>query len=513
MRERGKYSAMIGICMVLATLVAPIQATITWSPGSPPKDGEILQPVANGVYACGTNVQCACIPAVDMDLKTIDGPCPVTTEETDSKAPGYPLWVVIGGGSWKDGDNTGVGPVWIAPDNPLSDISFRMYDEDLPKTVYWPETGTRDDIPPAGSPGFLQDTKSGISAIVPVVDLVQYSAYGSGRQNITDVESPEYDRASGRNEPGAWIKDSQAVAIVKFWHALQLSQTVNVVVCGLTYGDGNNITLWDECGPMPWTTTWPGSAGFSCPGLTRIRDSIESHKYLTLWLYRCPAGSDNPILSTVIFDCELFGVYDCPVACPSGDYVKKNIRWACDHAHDANTIIGVADKIHSALAGDTPKEPGECEPNELCGDWNLLEGCPYYGECDEQARFMVSVLNLLGVGGAYDTHVYASQDAGAGHCIALDSRVENDELQWLIMDFDLTEEHAPNAFEGTAVVLDEGLEDFWYAVWPSYKATDDYDMLLKLPCEQWWVTTYNDIPPGTSDEWQVAEWREQIAKP
>jgi hypothetical protein len=514
MRHRGRYSGVIGICMVLAALGAPLQAQqISWAPGDPPKDGRIISPKENGVYACGADVLCVCLPAYDWDDKTVNGPCPVTTKELDAEADGYPLWTVSGGGYWKDGDNIGVSAVWIAPNEPASGISFRMYDEDRPYPVYPPETGTRDDIRPPGSQGFLQDTKTGIRAIKPVVDMVLYSILGQGaKMSIHDVNTPEYDRAKGRNEPAAWVKGSQTLAIVKFWHELQLSQAVEVNVCALTYGDGDNIIFWTECGPVMWTTTWEASGGFNCPALAKTKDSIESHDYFTVWLYQCPNGSKAYLVSDVIYDCNLYGVYDAP-SCPENDYVKKNIRWACGKAHDANTIIGIADKIHTALAGDPPMEPGECEPNEVCWDWRLLDGCPYYGACNHQAAFMVSVLQLLGVTGAHTNQVHASQDAGVGHCIALDDRWENDEHQWLIMDFDESEEHAPNAFEGTAVVFDESLEDFWYAVWPSYKATDDYDMLLKLPCEQWWVTTYNDIPPGTSREWYVTEWCEQIAKP
>jgi|GEM_PF-4856388 len=33
------------------------------------------------------------------------------------------------------------------------------------------------------------------------------------------------------------------------------------------------------------------------------------------------------------------------------------MRWACDNAAGATDISGVADKIHSALAGDPPYDP------------------------------------------------------------------------------------------------------------------------------------------------------------
>ena len=52
----------------------------------------------------------------------------------------------------------------------------------------------------------------------------------------------------------------------------------------------------------------------------------------------------------------------------------------------------------------------------------------------------------------------------------------------------------------------------YYAVWPQYQAADDYQMLLTLPCQQYWVTTYYDTEPGT-DDWGVEIIYEEESKP
>jgi hypothetical protein len=511
---RRRYLLLAAICVALAVSTAPVHATITWTPGPEPTRGRIDVPEDGAAYACGADVQCRGFGGVDEDRWTTDGPCPQTGLDYDDEGIGFPVWVVTGGGSWKYGDNTGPGPIWIAPNSPTTGICFYLYDGDLPKSLAWCEDGNRDDEPEGPASSYLQDTNGGVRTIVPVVDSVLYHFVSGQGQifSIYDVTTPEYDRASGRNEPASWQIGSRAQTVLKFWHAYALSQPVDVNVYGITSGDDGNIDDWGECGPITWARSWPASGGAYCTANETINASVEYHTYETLWIYRCPEGSNSWIESTWVEDCNLFGVYDTP-RCPATDYIKKNITWACDRAHDGSTVIGIADKIHAALAGDPPMEPNECDPCELCWDWDLLEGCPYYGECDEQADFMISVLDLLGVGSASANYVFASEDAGAGHRLALDDRWVDAEHQWLIMDFAIGSGESPNAWEGVAVVLDETLEDYWYAVWPSYKATDDYDMLKKLSCEQWWVKTFGDRYPGHPDGWAVQYWCEQIPKP
>jgi len=184
---------------------------------------------------------------------------------------------------------------------------------------------------------------------------------------------------------------------------------------------------------------------------------------------------------------------------PSGSVVtEKRLSWACEQADGASTEVGVADGIHNGLGNvDPPREPGECDPGELCGNWLLMAGCPYYGECDEQATLMELGVELLGVS-AYTDKVYASSNSGAGNCLDLENQIEGGIQKWLILDFNMGPGYNWNAFEGCCVAGGS-----WYAVWPKKKATDDYDMLKnQLSPQQYWVSTYYNTRPGDPG-WEV----------
>ena len=85
---------------------------------------------------------------------------------------------------------------------------------------------------------------------------------------------------------------------------------------------------------------------------------------------------------------KIYRVCDDPL-CLEANYTKDHLEWVCTKASGQETPEQIADGIQSALDTDPPKEPDECNPETLSDDWDLLNGCPYYGECDEQARFMV----------------------------------------------------------------------------------------------------------------------------
>lgn len=50
----------------------------------------------------------------------------------------------------------------------------------------------------------------------------------------------------------------------------------------------------------------------------------------------------------------------------------------------------------------------------------------------------------------------------------------------------------------------------YYAITPKIKAKDDYDMLKKIKCEQYWVLT--NKPPGRPG-WRILQIFEKVAKP
>jgi hypothetical protein len=118
-----------------------------------------------------------------------------------------------------------------------------------------------------------------------------------------------------------------------------------------------------------------------------------------------------------------------------------------------------------------------------------MVGPPYTGECDEQARFMVTAVQLIGgpTGIAYKT--WPSRDcdptlqesatatqAGITWDIDGDGTIGEEDLV-LRFDFDGGAGTDINAFEGTVQYPSLGKH---YAVWPSLQATSKCGMLTAI---------------------------------
>ena len=159
-------------------------------------------------------------------------------------------------------------------------------------------------------------------------------------------------------------------------------------------------------------------------------------------------------------------------------------------ADGADSEVAVADAVHDAIGDpvDPPHEPGE-QPTEAIG-WDLLDKPNTYGECDGQAILMQYIVELLGLE-AEVKFVRASTNAGTDNCLHWETRMINNRKAWLVMDFDTSEDgHNWNFFEACCVTA-----DFYYAIWPKIKATDDYDVLKKLGCQQYWVYSFENLDP------------------
>jgi hypothetical protein len=332
-----------------------------------------------------------------------------------------------------------------------------------------------------------------INVVIPEPDQIYFVDYTIGEEhNIYNVTDPVWKRVNNPDDPASYTKSKRIRVRAKFWASENLTYVTNVhvdvVSPGLyTFVHHASAAFW----PWPSESTFHNSDGL-------LENTIGSLNLNLEWSYRVPSGTNTWI--TMAADSgphKIYRVYDAPT-CVASNYTEDHLDWACTNASGASTIEEIADAINSALSGDPPRDPGDCDPSEQSDNWNLLDGCPYYGECDEQAEFMVRVLKLLGISGPYDDLVYASSNSGAGNCLDLEPRTQGEVQQWLIMDFATGAGYNWNAFEGVCVVAGH-----WYAVWPSKKASDDYDMLKnKLAPEQYWVKTYNDIPPGSSG-WSV----------
>lgn len=183
---------------------------------------------------------------------------------------------------------------------------------------------------------------------------------------------------------------------------------------------------------------------------------------------------------------------------PSGGVTEKRMQWSCRKAGGQNTPETIADKIQLGVSSDTAFGGGGTD------EWNLLAGGS--GDCDNQARLMRDAVQLLGSSPATVELVRASTNAGAGNCLDLESKwVIFSGTRYLIMDFTVGPGHNWNAYEGTCKTAGH-----FYAITPRLKATDDYDMLKKLSCEQYWVKS--PVPPGNSG-WGVTASYSLVPKP
>ncbi|MDE0298631.1 MAG: hypothetical protein OXN17_08370 [Candidatus Poribacteria bacterium] len=178
------------------------------------------------------------------------------------------------------------------------------------------------------------------------------------------------------------------------------------------------------------------------------------------------------------------------------DFTKSHIKTACKMADGKDSEVAVADAVHNALGdNDPPYDPFE-QPT-LASGWGLLDNPDTYGECDEQAKLMQDIVELLGLTATVE-NVRASTNAGPGNCLDLETQKLNalNRQEWLLLDFDPSETGTYwNNFEACCVTA-----DFYYAVWPKLKGTDDYDILKQLieqlGVQQYWVLTHENKKPN-----------------
>jgi len=200
---------------------------------------------------------------------------------------------------------------------------------------------------------------------------------------------------------------------------------------------------------------------------------------------------------------EVYTIYAAPDP-NAGSVTANRVDWAVGDGGTAFTTEAVADLIWVNLAGDPPYDP--CHPGHptVAIGWELMDAnSTVYGWCNQQADLMVRAMNIVGISASLEL-VYASTNAGAGNCLHPEQRPGS---QYLILDFEPTgPDHNWNAFEGCCVTAGS-----YYAVWPSYKADNDYDMLLTLPGRQYWVET-NDKDPG-DPECLIISVLEEVPKP
>jgi hypothetical protein len=207
------------------------------------------------------------------------------------------------------------------------------------------------------------------------------------------------------------------------------------------------------------------------------------------WLVKPPGGANFNYFVGNTFH-RVYITYDVP----SGSKpTPSRMSWLCDKAWNAWNERSIADGIHVGLAdpegGDVPPLGGHGpigDPNQI-DHWWLMSGGQYYGECDEQARFMNLAMRALGAPSGTIHWIRASTDAynvedietttAAARGISIDLDKDGsvgDETLKLYFDFD-PPRHDINYFEAVLFVAGR-----YYAVWPNLVADTPCRMLREI---------------------------------
>jgi hypothetical protein len=305
--------------------------------------------------------------------------------------------------------------------------------------------------------------------------------------SIGDTGVPEWIE-NVQNDPAAYKKNINVTIKARFEvsPALITSAKIRATTSGSILGNlgEQTVNFFSGVSSPEYVTFTPSS---STPG------SISKGTVTWQWKAKDLNGeSSSEYNINVSGPHTIYTVYDSP-KCSLDECTADHFKWSCTKAQGEDTERGTADAIHTALDADPPLDGNEGSINT--DGWELLLGSPYSGWCDEQARFMVRVLKLLGTTGtAYNT--YASSDTAV---TTYESKEQNGKTWFLKFDFDNNGE-IDNNFEGS---VSSG--SHYYAVWPSLDADSECGLLRKvgpdgIGATQRWVRTDDGTFGGRTEE-------------
>ncbi len=329
------------------------------------------------------------------------------------------------------------------------------------------------------------------------IDLVKIEVTGinfdhsSGDESdgisIYDTGMPEWIK-NVQNDPAAYKKNTNVTIKARFTVSPTsiTSAKIRAITSDVVLGSlgEQTVTFTNGQSNPEYVTFTPSN---STPG------SINKGTVTWQWKARDLNGESLPEYNiNVSGPHTVYTVYDSPT-CDNSELTMDHIEWSCTKAQGTDTEIEIADAIHTALNADPPIDGSGGIQTD---GWELLQGSPYQGECDEQARFMVRVLKLLGVAGtAYNT--YASSDTAV---TTYESKEQNGKIWFLKFDFD-NNGQVDNNFEGS---VSSG--NHYYAVWPSLNADSECGLLREvgpdgIGATQRWVRTLGDTFGGRALEY------------
>jgi len=258
---------------------------------------------------------------------------------------------------------------------------------------------------------------------------------------LTDYNSA-FDGSGGIvYSPGGWVKGGANNPVS---HTRYTNVSVNVVVCAQPAGVSLQLAGTCVVPGLSFSNTTFASTGLdqsvpltSSQTLLRMVDVLNES---ISWNVTLPGGSSCSIGSS--------GPHKIYVTCgnPGTGPTKKRINYVCTKALSCGNEDRCADALWDAVATETYFYTG----NGQWDNWHLLDGWNIFqgGDCDNQARCMSSVVDMLGIRPAIVACVYASTNAGAGNCLAQDTRIcpaHPSQPEVLILNFPST---GLNEYEG-----------------------------------------------------------------
>jgi len=304
-----------------------------------------------------------------------------------------------------------------------------------------------------------------------------WGGWGDGTVPITDLV---YDSDTGEKDP---------VCVTKNQHDLHMDAVLKVP-SALSYGtyikvDASGTEEWNESQEVGIYPITSAAASLSLTGTIIERVHEYAGDFAINWKYKVPEAYGNGDPYPVESTCHtVYVTYGTPS--PSGNEVTvRRIGTLCGWADWQCTRKAVADQINANLVA----LPFGHKENKQTDDWDLMWIDPddpewtltgKQGECDEQARFMVRCLDLIGVDGSLSYNTYASVDTEVYD--DQDSKEVGGEVYWLVFDAD-EDGIADNYFEGSVkVATNDAKTTFHYytVVGPKIDAPTDCLLWRKL---------------------------------
>lgn len=480
------WRAPVRMFAVFLLLTCPSAMAVEYVAKTAITNVSITNPVASEVWLAGSPHTMTCTTSQDIDS------CRETeeTEWCDVEDSVTHYWTA-NSGTFKNNDNVGTSVIFICA-NSAGNSTVTVHADDN----YTPTNNT------ALAEDAEKTDSETIGVIIPVVDQI---TYGGGNHEITGVTTPEYDRASSRNEPASYTKgDSTISASTKFWSSTALTESSSVDVCG--YTTGIDLDNWG-IGSGIFGTSWP-SAAISNEGAIWC-GTVNKLTYTTTWKYKCSIGSNTWISSTSQANHVIYVVWDAPKCDDEELYTKANLDtctgWAngCSKVDTSDDTTNIPHQVqHGAKAWKIAYGYASTVPEDALNPFTWIP--VKKGDCFTYADLMTKGCQILGVE-ASSERIWCKDTAGKTHWMYTSDRIP----YWVAANGDADGDGTANQDEaGYPGVIDNvyvnGSDPNHNSAWRA--ANDPWNFHgASSVAGHWWEITFNSTPDHDTKE-NMCEW-------